>query len=443
MGSKTVRSAQMLLCVFVVLLGGVAVVDAQTPPPDTRDLYRRAKTLYAAERYGAALELLKRSYARYHNAADLYYLGAVYRKLGKLRLAFEHYQRYLPSATPAERARIKAGLLKLRWSRACTLAVRGKPAGAGVWIDGRRRGSLPRAGKALRLTLAGGKHRLEISAPGHRQHQAQLTAEFGKPLELAVSLPMLQARLRVLSSGPRARVSLDGAPAGATPISRWLTPRDYHLVARARGYKPQRRQVSLPPGAQTTLVLRKWQAQQKPKQLWRSVQFSLFVGPALSDYGAINKDVGVGIQVGLAGGYRWDFRRFGFHAQATAFYTVVSEQFADGATVGSTHIVLLMLGGGACVFVLPETLWIDLQVAVGTSLFLGAPRGSFLLPRGENAAAFVVRPAIGINWALWRGLTLGLYPLAVDISPAPSGFSAEIKRVVRWNFAVVSLGFRL
>ena len=95
-----------------------------------------------------------------------------------------------------------------------------------------------------------GVHEFEIRAPRYLPYRTTVTVE-GKGIEqaLAVTLEPGWADLRITSAPPGARVRLDGAPLGVTPLAAEALAGTRVLVLEQDGYKPWQRTLQVRPGA--------------------------------------------------------------------------------------------------------------------------------------------------------------------------------------------------
>jgi len=127
-------------------------------------------------------------------------------------------------------------------NRVGTLAITVKPKGALVYVDGKAVGITPLAGP---LTLEEGAHDIKITKDGFKQSakQVRITNNTQATLEVA-----LQAVKKVVPKGyvvlalnnPGAVVTVDGKPAGVTPLSKpiVMTQGDHVLRVEKTGMQP-------------------------------------------------------------------------------------------------------------------------------------------------------------------------------------------------------------
>jgi hypothetical protein len=138
---------------------------------------------------------------------------------------------------------------------AATLAVESSPSGADVAIDGTPRGKTP-----LRLELTEGRHALDVSLAGATRHVplqlagGTVTAhsfEFAPPAPATVA----DAAIEVRSEPAGARVLVDGAPRGVTPIVDTGLTAGRHEIQVAGPFRAVTRTVTLAAGKQGRLVV--------------------------------------------------------------------------------------------------------------------------------------------------------------------------------------------
>ena len=133
------------------------------------------------------------------------------------------------------------------------LSVTSSPVGgAEITIDGIVVGTTP----ALDLELAAGEHAIELRAPLHLPFQTTVTFEPGDPpRELEVELVPNWATLKVATAPPEAAVSVDGKPAGSTPLEDRIEAGDRLLDIRRQGFKPFSKPVRVTAGETVDLGL--------------------------------------------------------------------------------------------------------------------------------------------------------------------------------------------
>lgn len=364
MGSRAWRSAALL----PALLSAASAAEPASGPARAGQalaLYRSAKQLFDAGEYRAAIASFEASQLRAPHRNNFYYIGEAHRRLGELRLAHHYYSRFAARAPAPRRAELRARLKRLRWSRPCVLEIETTPGGAAIRIDRASRGNTGGAGP-LKLTLAGGSHRLVAALPGRPPVVRTLQAEFGERIKLHLSL----------------------APGrGAQPAP-----------------APRQGRAGAGPFLQAGLGL----------SLTRGRGLDGSAAPGLSG----------------EGGYTLRQGRWGLSLLAGLDY-------APGAA--RTHFVDLFAGLGAQLH-LGRRIWLELLGCFGAALLLGADRDSAFFS-GASAvdgpfSTFVFRPGLGLHFAVWRGLHLGLRCL-LALAPRHPDYTAEVANVVRAQLQLV------
>jgi hypothetical protein len=217
------------------------------------------------------------------------------------------------------------------------------------------------AENALMVSVTAGRHSVRLEAEGHRSDERTILAEFGEPISLNVKLQ---------------RVPVD-----------------------------ERRRV-------------------RPPMLRSSPGNGAFVritaGPSVPFFGADALDVGPALESGIEAGYLWRWQRFGISATLCGRLLPVADTVVDDTAL----FVTLLAGGEGQLFLTPR-LSVGLQLAVGVLVVTDAAHEGFLLQRSgsgsESYAGLALQPALRVNWRVWRGLTVGLQPIAVTYAPRVGG----------------------
>jgi hypothetical protein len=127
------------------------------------------------------------------------------------------------------------------------------PVGASIAIDGTPRGVTP-----LRVSLAAGAHKVEITS-GAVSRTLPITVEPGgvisQYVELAAAPVSSGGRLEIGSDPPGAQVTLDGVPKGTTPVVVADLPPGQHRVTVSAGDNTINRTVNVTRGTTSTLVV--------------------------------------------------------------------------------------------------------------------------------------------------------------------------------------------
>jgi hypothetical protein len=149
-----------------------------------------------------------------------------------------------------------------------TLIVTTNPAGYQVFVDGQPRGVTP-----LTVELAAGSHELKLATDGEpRVIPIIITA--GGTVSQSLELPRLAPRtgqLAIRSEPAGARVTIDGTPAGTTPLTvESLTP-GAHTVTLESDAATVTQEVTVEPGIMASLVVPMTAPQGVPVSGWISV----------------------------------------------------------------------------------------------------------------------------------------------------------------------------
>jgi hypothetical protein len=162
-----------------------------------------------------------------------------------------------------------------------------------------------------------------------------------------------------------------------------------------------------------------------------------FAGPSWTSYGDPRLEAGVAIEAGLDGGYLFFLRKvpwLALHLHATFIYTPV----LDDATKTTASFLSFFGGGGARLRF--SRVFVDLRFSAGVALFVGASEKAFLFDRAaapSPLALAALRPALGVGLAITRGLTLTLYPFALDVLLPTSTVRSSIPRILRYEPTLV------
>ncbi len=135
-------------------------------------------------------------------------------------------------------------------SDSAQLTFSSQPPGAQVMVNGTIIGKTP-CGMSR---LAAGKHRVEISLPGHTPYQDELVAQPGEERLLSVNLQPLPGKLSVITTPPQARLYLNNQYKAITPLlTNTLAPGRYLLRAELPGYAVMERTLVLTAGQEAVV----------------------------------------------------------------------------------------------------------------------------------------------------------------------------------------------
>lgn len=240
------RLIAILVCLAV--LGGVA--RAQPTAEDKAEAKQAFQRAEAAERrkdWRTAIDEYQRAYDRVPHADVLFNIALNFERIEEYRDAVTYYRRYLDEKPDAQdRARVEALIDKLR-VRPGRVTITSEPTGAAVTIDGRRAGVTP-----LEVPLAGA-HRIELAGDGAAAAR-DVTVEYGEPQAVHVALRARVGVLVVNSNVAGARVAIDGADAGVTPLRVELPAGPHRVVVVADGWASHERPVDVPAEGSTQVT---------------------------------------------------------------------------------------------------------------------------------------------------------------------------------------------
>jgi hypothetical protein len=150
-----------------------------------------------------------------------------------------------------------------------TLVVSTTPAGVAVIVDGHARGVTP-----LTLELAPGSHELKLAPEGAEARIIPFTVTPGSTVAQTIELPKATpstGQLTIRTDPPGARVTIDGAANGTTPVTiDGLTP-GTHSVALANDVSSVTQEVTVEAGTTASLVVPMSAPQGVPVSGWISV----------------------------------------------------------------------------------------------------------------------------------------------------------------------------
>jgi len=174
----------------------VTSVDAP-PAPDTSEARRhfeQGRTLFDSGNFDAALPEFERAYELMGDRAEryilLFNLGQCHERLFRYDAALEFYRRYMEEGGPQAQDRAMVdGTIRALEGLLATIRVRSNAPGAEVWVDDRRVGTSPGD-----LRIPGGRHLVELRAPGFLPSRQEVQIPARTTHELAFALEALHRR---------------------------------------------------------------------------------------------------------------------------------------------------------------------------------------------------------------------------------------------------------
>lgn len=139
--------------------------------------------------------------------------------------------------------------------RPARLVLHANLPGAEVQVDGRRAGKLDREGTLVLASLEPGRHRVELSLPGHKvQGPGSVSADPGGELALNYKIEPMLVPLALSVAPAEAKVEVDGRVVSARSLELPIGP--HEVVASLPHFKPVRRDLVLAEGRPQDLEIR-------------------------------------------------------------------------------------------------------------------------------------------------------------------------------------------
>jgi len=126
------------------------------------------------------------------------------------------------------------------------------PKGAEVWIDG----SSADERTPAKIELPPGQHRIELRLAGHETWTHQIDVDPGQQVLLEPSLKPLPARARIVTEPAGARITVDGADRGESPVTLDdLTPGKHTVTASLPGKVDAEQELVAEPGGEHEVAI--------------------------------------------------------------------------------------------------------------------------------------------------------------------------------------------
>lgn len=156
------------------------------------------------------------------------------------------------------------------------LVLRTRPSGANVTLDGDYQGQTP-----LELELAPDRaQRINISRPGYRRHNEQLTLVAGERVERDIQLQAQLGELRLSVTPSGALVKVNGRVVGSGSQTLSLPAFEHNIEVSLDGYAPERRKVTPRHGIEQHLAIT-LQTREEAKLASLSPEITTAVGQTL------------------------------------------------------------------------------------------------------------------------------------------------------------------
>lgn len=223
---------------------------------EARHHFEQAVALYEEGNYPGALAEFQAAHDVVPASATLYNIGLTYKALYRYPDAIETLERFLVEGTrdgkvSADRRKQVQQLIDEMKSLLAPITFVLAPAQARLAIDGRQ--ARPADGGVIQL--AAGAHVAEVVADEHEPQRREFTVAAGIPLTLEFRLSRIvrTGTVRVTSSQPGTRVTIDGQERGFAPLALELGAGGHQIGARAEGYQPFRGELMLGAGQERSL----------------------------------------------------------------------------------------------------------------------------------------------------------------------------------------------
>lgn len=159
---------------------------------------------------------------------------------------FQSSERHV-NVTAGDAKVMKLDLVRERSSDTGTLRVTSTIAGAVVFVDGAQVGKVPQD-----QLLAQGEHAVAVRLDGYRPFEQKVRIETGQVTTVQADLAAI-GRLRVLSTPAKARVTINGTPAGVTPLEVDVPLGELKLRIDLAGFMPVEQTLTVRGGKTETL----------------------------------------------------------------------------------------------------------------------------------------------------------------------------------------------
>lgn len=222
---------------------------------EARSLFERGLAAADAERWGQAVELFRRASEIVERPSIVFNLGQALMRLGRstdARVALERFIAIADSAADRQDIEAAQRLLSELAATQGTLELSLEPADAIVELDGE---PLAGSGAERTLTLDPGRHRLAITAPGHRPDRFEVSVIAGsheRRSSLLERLPSRPATL-VVHAPSGAEVRVDDLLAGRGEIETELVPGEHRVVVTSAGSTLLERSLTVAEGDRVVL----------------------------------------------------------------------------------------------------------------------------------------------------------------------------------------------
>ena len=259
--SELRRLAALAFLSLSLACGLVSPTRAQDASPsaeqlaEARALFERGLAAADAERWAEAVELFRHARDLVERPSIVFNLGQALMRLGRATEAQTALERFVAIAdASADRADIAVAerlLSELALAQG-TLELSVEPADAVIELDG---ALLEGAGAERVITLDPGRHRIAVTAPGHRPDRFEVSVIAGSRERRSALLERLPSRpaTLVVHAPADAEVRVDGLLAGRGEIETELVPGEHHVAVSSAGTSLLERDLDVGEGDRVVL----------------------------------------------------------------------------------------------------------------------------------------------------------------------------------------------
>ena len=224
--------------------------------PEAAEIKSKADASFDSRNYAQALEQYRAALAQGGDPRMHYNIAQTLTALERYPEALVSYQAFLTEApagtlSAAQQERFFALLDELK-AKISRVEVKCDVAGARVLVRDRALGTTPLPGP---ISLNAGPAKIEVLAEGFKPFVTNIDLAGGvaRTVDVALERVDFSGALSVKSSAAGARVLVDGAERGTTPLSLRVDRGAHVVVVRASGYVEQSKTVTIEAGGRTEL----------------------------------------------------------------------------------------------------------------------------------------------------------------------------------------------
>jgi len=231
----------MLAAAVLIALPAAA---QQSPREQAKAFFVEGRTRYAAGDFAEALEAFRQANTLAPHPLMLFNIAQVYESMDDLPAAIEQYRQYLATGPDdAQAVKGKVGALQATLEGWPAVTVETMPPGASVRVGAAANPSRGESPLTLRLPPRG--HTFHLSLAGHEDVQRPVQLEDGGRSTLTVAMVPIKPILRVVTTPPGARVTVDGEAVGPAPVDRAVDGGQRTVRIELDGFEPVQRMVTL------------------------------------------------------------------------------------------------------------------------------------------------------------------------------------------------------